>query len=216
MKTQSRRSSNAISMTDFRLIETMRVSEKGEVHLLERHLLRLRRSARYFSFKCDSEKLRDAILRPPRRINLHACVCCCPKLARLNSIRSRCRADSARAVETLAVRVNSRDPFLHHKTTNRGIYEEARRECDKQTDAILINERDEITETTITNIAVYRDRQWITPRALLRSASGRGRAELLARGDIVEGVIHVDDLMPGEPIRCFNALRGVFDLELKT
>jgi hypothetical protein len=43
-----------------------------------------------------------------------------------------------------------------------------------------------------------------------------GRAELLARGDILEGVIHVDDLMPGEPIRCFNALRGVFDLELKT
>ena len=114
------------------------------------------------------------------------------------------------------MRVNSRDPFLYHKTTNRGIYEEARRDCDIETDAILINERDEITETTIANIAVYRDRQWITPALSSGLLPGVGRAELLARGDILEGVIHIDDLMPGEPIRCFNALRGVFDLELKT
>ena len=46
---------------DFRLIETMRVSEDGEVFLLQRHLDRLRNSARHFSFKYDSKALRAAI-----------------------------------------------------------------------------------------------------------------------------------------------------------
>lgn len=202
-------------MTDFRLIETMRVSEMGDVHLLERHLLRLRRSARYFSFKYDSEKLRDAILAAAS----HQPACLRLLLSEAGEVELNSKPRPSQQPQQLRlarVRVNSRDPFLYHKTTNRGIYEEASRDCDIETDAILINERDEITETTIANIAVYRERQWITPALSSGLLPGVGRAELLARGDIVEGVIHVDDLMPGEPIRCFNALRGVFDLELKT
>ena len=61
-------------MTDFRLIETMRVAEGGEVALLERHLQRLRQSARHFSFKYDSEQIRerihDAALRSPSYLRL--------------------------------------------------------------------------------------------------------------------------------------------------
>jgi branched-subunit amino acid aminotransferase/4-amino-4-deoxychorismate lyase len=121
----------------------------------------------------------------------------------------------AQRLRLSSVRVNSKDPFLYHKTTKRGVYEEARGECDEETDAILINERDEVTETTITNIAVYRERQWITPALSCGLLPGVARAELLARGDIVEGVIHVDDLSQGEVVRCFNALRGVFDVELR-
>jgi hypothetical protein len=38
------------------------------------------------------------------------------------------------------------------------------------------------------------------------------REELLERREIVEDVILAGDLQPGEPIRCFNALRGLFDV----
>jgi branched-subunit amino acid aminotransferase/4-amino-4-deoxychorismate lyase len=202
-------------MTDFRLIETMRVFETGEVHLLERHLLRLRRSARHFSFKYDSEKLRDAILAAAP----HQPACLRLLLSEAGEVElhsKRLPSQEAQELRLAGVRVNSRDPFLYHKTTNRRIYEEARRDFDNETDAILINERDEITETTIANIAVSRERQWITPALSCGLLPGVGRAELLARGDIVEGVILVDDLIPGEAIRCFNALRGKFDLEFKT
>src|SRR5689334_19092323 len=59
---------------DFRLIETMRVSEHGEVQLLDRHLRRLNRSARFFDFKCDLAKVRDDIVRPVPRDGSPACL----------------------------------------------------------------------------------------------------------------------------------------------
>src|SRR5262244_1372856 len=59
---------------DFRLIETIRVSEHGEVQLFDRHLERLNRSARFFSFKCDLAKMRDDILRAVPRDGKSACL----------------------------------------------------------------------------------------------------------------------------------------------
>ena len=115
----------------------------------------------------------------------------------------------AKRVRLSSIRVNSNDEFLFHKTTNRGVYEAAHRECDDETDALLSNERGEITETTIMNVAVFRDGRWITPHVSCGLLSGVMREELLALGEIVEGVIQARDLQPGEVIRCFNALRGV-------
>ena len=40
------------------------------------------------------------------------------------------------------------------------------------------------------------------------------RAELLSRGEIEEAVIAADDLQRTEVVRCFNALRGVWDATL--
>jgi para-aminobenzoate synthetase/4-amino-4-deoxychorismate lyase len=195
---------------DFRLIETMRVSESGDVYLLDRHLHRLRHSARHFSFKYDSDKVRGQIAgaapRKPAALRL--------LLSQNGGVElslSPLPADHFRSLKFSSMRVDSKDQFLYHKTTKRSIYENARRDCDENTDVILINERDEITETTITNIAVFRDGQWITPVLSCGLLPGVLRAELLARGEIVEGIIHPEDLHSSDPIRCFNALRGVFE-----
>jgi para-aminobenzoate synthetase/4-amino-4-deoxychorismate lyase len=198
---------------DFRLIETMRVSESGEVYLLERHLHRLRHSARHFSFKYDSDKVREQIARaaPRRPASLRLLL---SQSGDLEISSGSLPADQFGRLKLSSVRVNSKNPFLYHKTTKRGVYEEARRDCDANTDVILINERGEMTETTITNIAVFRDGQWITPALSCGLLPGVLRAELLARGEIVEGIIHPEDLHSSDPIRCFNALRGVFDVEL--
>src|SRR5215472_9519995 len=59
---------------DFRLIETMGVSEHGEVQLLDRHLERLNRSARFFDFKCDLAKVRDDIVRAVPHDGWPACL----------------------------------------------------------------------------------------------------------------------------------------------
>src|SRR5215470_11786691 len=189
---------------EFRLIETMRVSEHGEVQLLDRHLERLKRSADFFSFKCDLTKLRDDIVRalPPHGNPT------CVRLALSKEGESHLEASSlpagyAQRLRLSSVRVHSGDVYLYHKTTNRGIYEKAREECDEQTDAILINEHGEITETTIMNIAVFRGGRWITPRMSCGLLPGVMREELLARGEIVEGVVPANELRPGELIRCF-------------
>src|SRR5262245_32343301 len=151
-------------MDDFRLIETMRVSESGDVYLLERHLDRLSHSATFFSFRCDLPRMREAIVQVASRDR---------KAAYLRLTLGRggdmdlelgpLPVGNATRLKLSSVRVNSADMFLYHKTTKRGVYDAARRECDEQTDAILVNERGEITETTVTNIAGLRERQWITP-----------------------------------------------------
>jgi para-aminobenzoate synthetase/4-amino-4-deoxychorismate lyase len=195
---------------DFQLIETMRVSG-GDVYLLDRHLERLRRSAAFFTFKCDLEIVRETILQATPRENRSACLRL--TLGKDGVVKVQCVALPAGNVQRLklsSVRVDSNDVFLYHKTTIRGIYDRAREECDAQTDALLINERDEITETTIMNVAVLREGQWITPVVTCGLLPGVMRDELLARGEVVEGVIRAEDIRDGEYVRCFNALRGDF------
>src|SRR5215510_9118407 len=198
---------------EFRLIESMGVSERGEVQLFERHLGRLNRSARFFSFNCDLAKMRDDIIRAVPRDGKPACL----RLTLSKDGESKIESGPlpggyARRLRLSSVHVHSGDVFLYHKTTHRGIYEEAREECDEHTDAILINERGEITETTIMNIAVFRDGRWITPQTSCGLLPGVMREELLARREMVEGVVDASQLRPGEVIRCFNVLRGICDV----
>ena len=203
-------------MNNFRLIETMRVSGSGEVYLLDRHLERLSKSARHFSFKCDLEKLRAQILEAIPHQRTPACLRL--TLAEDGAVKVEAGpipTGYAQRLTLSSARVNSNDVFLYHKTTNRTVFDQARCGCDENTDVILINERDEITETTIMNLAVLREGRWITPHVSSGLLPGVMRAELLAREEIVEGVIPVRELQDGERIRCFNALRGIFDVVLR-
>jgi para-aminobenzoate synthetase/4-amino-4-deoxychorismate lyase len=188
----------------------MRVLDGGEVYLLERHLERLNHSARHFSFSFDLAKIREQIFQAaPREASCLRLTL--SKAGELTLKQSPLPRGYAQRLKLATVRVNSGDEFLYHKTTNRGVYDAARRECDEQTDALLSNERGEITETAIMNVAVLRDGRWITAQLSCGLLPGILRKELLARGEIVEGVIQTADLRNGEVIRCFNALRGLHE-----
>jgi branched-subunit amino acid aminotransferase/4-amino-4-deoxychorismate lyase len=194
-------------VTDFRLLETMRVGPHGGVYLLERHLARLQGSARFFEFKCEVEKLRELISQ-------------CTGPSRLRVLLARSGEFDLEAgplpqsnpamLKISPVRVHSANPLLYHKTTNREIYDQA------GAAGILVNERGEITETAIVNIAVLRGGRWITPALACGLLPGVLRAELLSTGEIHEGVIRSGELVSGETIRCLNALRGVFEARYAT
>jgi para-aminobenzoate synthetase/4-amino-4-deoxychorismate lyase len=201
---------------DFELLETMKVSVGGTVHLLSRHLERLRGSAGYLGFVCNVEGIQKAVTTEASRQ---------PEPAMLRLLLSRDGAHelqvkplpstgrpSLLCLRPSPITVNSANPFLYHKTTARGIYERARAGCGEETDVILANERGEVTETSIANIAVLRNGRWVTPVVSCGLLPGTMRAHLLAEGGLVEGVVRLDELLPGETIRCFNALRGVFEV----
>ena len=73
-----------------------------------------------------------------------------------------------------------RDVFLFHKTSRRQRYEEARRRHPDADDVVLINDRGEVTESTIANVAVqHRTGGGSTPPIEAGTAAGdrpRGRA----------------------------------------
>lgn len=201
---------------DFELLETMKVSADGTIHLLRRHLERLQGSAGYFGFACDLHELQQALVTEASRQTE-------PAMLRLLLFRDGTHelqvkplppARLASLYRSL-ITVESADPFLYHKTTARRIYEQARAGCAEDRDVVLVNERGEITETTIANIAVLRKGYWVTPLVSCGLLPGTMRAHLLAEGQLVEGVIRLDELLPGETIRCFNAVRGVFDVPFR-
>jgi para-aminobenzoate synthetase/4-amino-4-deoxychorismate lyase len=192
---------------DFRLLETIRHDPDGGFFLLDGHLDRLRESARYFGFRFDRRAvlgaLDDAVrgMSGPKRVRL--------MLARdgTSSVEvhrfdaSGGSADLARLVDAAPIRVafsaepvDSREPLLYHKTTRREPYDRraaARPDCG---DVLLVNERGEVTESTIASLVVELDGARWTPPVDCGLLPGVLRAELLRRGEVAERVLSMDDV----------------------
>jgi para-aminobenzoate synthetase/4-amino-4-deoxychorismate lyase len=104
--------------------------------------------------------------------------------------------------------VDADDPFLHHKTTHRAVYDARRAERPDADDVLLVNARGELTEGTIANLVVQCDGgRWTPPRAsgLL---GGVARAAALDAGAVAERVLRPTMLAGAERAWLVNALRG--------
>ncbi|HET9769008.1 MAG TPA: chorismate-binding protein [Thermoanaerobaculia bacterium] len=208
---------------DFELLETMRWSPVRGYVRLKGHLARLARSARYFGFRRDGRERAalDELARglPPvtHRVRL--------LLARdgavrveaepLPSSRAAARTPRRRWRVGLALSpVDSSDPLLFHKTTRRDLYDAARASLPDSDDALLWNERGELTESTRANLVVALDGERLTPPLDCGLLPGILRERLLAGGHIVERVIRREDLARATGIWLVNSLRGWVPAEL--
>ena len=199
----------------FALLETLRwTPEEGYRHL-ERHLRRLAESAAYFGRVCDPEAARAELLRRARSF---------PAAAR--RVRLRAEPDGRLAIEEQPLAplpapyrlrlaeqpVNARDPLLYHKTTAREGYERAQRQARAAgaDDALLWNERGEITESCIANVIAEIDGRRLTPPLRCGLLGGVERAALLEAGAVTEGVLRVADLPRCAALFLCNSLRGLW------
>jgi para-aminobenzoate synthetase/4-amino-4-deoxychorismate lyase len=208
---------------EFALLETMKLSPNGSVELLERHLTRLERTATYFEYACDTNVIHSYVLAEAMRLAAIRDEIGDGKRLRLlvsrdGSFELEVKPLSPervpRRLRLSSVIVDSTDPFLRNKTTARGTYERARAGFEADTDVLLINEHGEVTETTLANVAMLRRNQWITPMTSCGLLPGTMREQLLIDGQIIEGVIRREELVHEETVRCFNSVRGVYDIPL--
>lgn len=81
-------------------------------------------------------------------------------------------------------------------------------------DEIIIIKNGLVTDTSFTNIAIYKDGKWLTPKHPL--LLGTKRAALLENGIIQEADITVDDLMKAEKVSLFNAMIDFGEREVMT
>jgi len=203
----------------FQLLETM-LWEDGEIFLLERHLRRLAESAEYFDFRCDTNKIRSALnecCRPSAPTGRTPCEVTQPTKIRLLLNRNGLFEVQTAAVKrdgdiasTLAIAkepVDSGDVFLYHKTTNRSVYERAKADSPDADDVLLFNERGEVTESCIANVVVELDGRRVTPPVSCGLLAGTFRDELLATGEIEEGIVTLDDLRRASAIWLINSVR---------
>ena len=195
---------------DLRLLETLLWEPDAGWFLLDGHLGRLAKSAAYFGFRFDADEVRrslDAAASPapprPHRVRL--------TVGRAGGVDIACEPlralpDPVR-VGLAAEPVDSREPLLYHKTTRREVYARAaasRPDCD---DVLLVNERGELTESTIANLVVELDGARWTPPLACGLLPGVFRAELLRRGEVRERVLRPADLARADAVWLVSSVR---------
>jgi 4-amino-4-deoxychorismate lyase len=118
------------------------------------------------------------------------------------------------SVVLAAARLASDDPWLGVKSTRRPLHDAARAALPAGVDeALLLNERGEVAEGTITSVFLDRGDGLVTPPLGAGVLPGVLRGELLATGGCREGVLGPGDLGRG---RLFvgNSLRGLVPARL--
>jgi para-aminobenzoate synthetase / 4-amino-4-deoxychorismate lyase len=204
----------------FSLFETLLWTKAEGYFLLGLHLERLADSARYFDVPIAIDRIEEQLKTTAfefkelaYRVRLvvdslgRVTVEVYPwELLPVKPFLELAFADSVPVRLRFAVEaVESSNPFLYHKTTNRSVYDRAKLpDCD---DVILWNERGEVTETTIANIVVRVGEKWVTPAVDCGLLPGTLRRSLLEAGVIEEGVVSCGEL--GAIGRCLviNSLR---------
>lgn len=193
------------------LLETMRWDPGGGIWLRERHLDRMRSSARYFGFQLPEaeiaarlRELEEEGSQVPLRVRLLAAEGGGTSL-------EWSPVAAVPAVAGLAVDdrpVDRSDRFRYHKTTRRGAYEEAALRHPRADDVILINERREAVETTTANLAVRLDDEWLTPPLDAGCLPGTYREELIDQGALREHPLLAADLADADELAVINSVHG--------
>ncbi len=192
------------------LVETFGVDPAGGPVDLDRHLARLEASAGYFGIPFD-------VVDAAARLKVLRSTCDAPLRVRLvldRSGRIEMESEVLRPAGGpvrlgLADRpVDSGDVLLFHKHTDRSMYEGFRRRSPGVDDVVLWNERREVTETTIANLALHLEGRWWTPPLACGLLPGVGRSRLLDDGVLTERVLSLDDLRAATEMAVVSSLRG--------
>ncbi|SDO90131.1 para-aminobenzoate synthetase / 4-amino-4-deoxychorismate lyase [Klenkia soli] len=194
---------------EFELLETLGHTAAGGFTHLPEHLARLTDSAAYCGFACDHVEvvvaLEEAVAgRTASRVRVTL-----DRAGRVQVVVTDPPAPTGPvrlAVDT--VPVDSADPWLQHKTTRRDVYTAAAARHPGADDVVLVNERGEVTETTIATLCVQLGGRWWTPPTTSGCLPGTARARLLAEGALQERVLTVADLHAAQELAVASSLRG--------
>jgi para-aminobenzoate synthetase/4-amino-4-deoxychorismate lyase len=175
-----------------------------------RHLERLAQSASYFGYSFDGAAINMQLDLATQGAG--------PSMVRLGLRRDgtaeiTCQPLPPRADQlvTLAVDpepVDSTQPWPYHKTSRRDPYTIRRERHPYADDVLLVNERGEVTESTIANLAVRLSGRWWTPPLSAGCLPGVERQRLVEDGTLTERVIWVTDLARAESLALVSSVRG--------
>ena len=221
-------------LPDFQLIETILWRPDHGFWLLDFHLDRLLDSARYFFFQAKRKQIMESLnlqekefsRNTPRRVRLLL-----HKDGRLELGSVPCSApgnisfqDHVPSADCPLVRfseeqTDSRQVSLFHKTTLRKLYNSERTKAVDEGcfEVLFRNERDEVTEGSITNLFIRKGRLVFTPPIECGLLGGVMRRFLLEKyGESVrEKVLHRRDLLEADDLYVVNSVRGVVRVRLE-
>lgn len=195
----------------FDLLETLLWMPGAGYVLIGRHMKRLLQSADYFGFFVDVVDVRDQLEQYAQRLPRT------PHRVRMTVTRRGAVAISSSPqdvesgfprVALAASAIDSANPFLYHKTTNRTVYEEAVAARPGFEDVLLYNERGEVTESTIANLVVASAGVLLTPPVNSGLLPGTLRAHLLEEGKLQEKVLTLQEVADASACYLISSVRG--------
>jgi para-aminobenzoate synthetase / 4-amino-4-deoxychorismate lyase len=138
------------------------------------------------------------------------------KMAQTAIPERRLNPTSIRKIALANTPVDRHERALHHKTTRRTVYDTHRQQHPDVFDVLLWNEQRELTEFTYGSLVLEIDGAWLTPKLSSGLLAGTMRAELVARGEIAECILTIEDLARAQSIWFINSVRGWIEVELVT
>lgn len=198
----------------FEIIETMKF-ENGTIIFLEDHLARMQSAADYFLFKYSRKKILKFINDSISKIDQNDEKKIKLSLNKWGKIKIDI-SDIPEKKESISViispaKINSKDVFRHFKTTKRELYDtEYALYKSKGFDEVLyLNEIDELTEGSRTNIFLKKNNQWITPPTNSGALAGISRNYFISKNSYQsEMTLKLQDLINAESIVLTNAVQG--------
>jgi para-aminobenzoate synthetase / 4-amino-4-deoxychorismate lyase len=204
-------------VVDHDLLETLAYLPGPGLRSLDRHLDRLADSARFFGFPCDRTGIRQLAAEAVHGRSAAARVRILLPRSGQASVTVSPLPDDAPGPVVLAVDddpVDAGDLWSRHKTTHRAMYTSRAARHPWADDVVLVNDRGELTETTIANLAVHLDGRWWTPPVSSGCLPGVGRGVLLDQGRLRERVLRLHDLHRADALAVVSSLRGWRDAVL--
>ncbi len=201
----------------FDLLESLLWTPDEGYFLRDRHWQRLADSAEYFDIPLDRlaieaqlDSLSSTLVRVAHKIQVRVSL---QGAATVSATPlSQIPLPQPMRVTLAAQPVDSADPFLFHKTTQRSVYEVARAARPGYDDVILWNEQGEITESTIANVVIDLDGELLTPPLACGLLPGTYRAWLIDRRVIHEQVISIAEIKSARRIYLINSVRKWIDV----
>ena len=206
-------------MSDFSLIETLRWQPGDGFIRLRLHLARLSRSARRLGFQQPIDavaRLDAAVANAAGPLRVRLTFDAQGRIEVTSAAFVPLAPDTNWTVRIAETRLDSTDKLLRFKTTRRAVYEAARAEYTsaEADDVILLNERGEVCEGTITSIFLDDGNGMLrTPPTSCGLLAGVLRTELICARKARVGRLTLADLDAGT-LYTGNSLRGLIRADL--
>jgi len=226
---------------EFKLIETLLWQPGSGYWLLDLHLARLVESAGYFLYPCDPQaimaelenmagKFRSSGAGINRRVRLTL-----TREGKIELTSTELNSGPVPEVDLAAIlkpdghtdspnvlfsgkKTDSHSPYLFHKTTIRRLYDEELSQAASRGfyEVLFVNEKDEITEGSFTNIFVLRKGRLITPPVSCGLLPGILRRHLLDRypDTVIEAPLSRKDVETADALYVGNSVRGLVKIKL--
>ncbi len=201
---------------EFQLIETM-LLKNNKIYLLKNHIKRLIKSAKYFSFKYNKEKIIEDL---KRTMKLNGKL----KIRLLLDKHGNTKIETTEftyqpksgLIKIAKDRVNSKNVFLYHKTTNRDLFNAYAKKLkeEKIIDFIFLNEKGNVTEGTIHNIIILKDKRLVTPKRTSGVLRGTMLEYLAKKYNIKEEKVTIEDLKKSKALFLCNSVGGIKRVKL--